>query len=164
MKYIMFSLLVFVFLSCEKYELPKSLSLSGEYRIDMVTYQTNDGVQSPTNLVFNPGNLYVNPYETFPMDSIYVGFTRMYLDYSVIRFSLNAYDTVNWGDKYFYDVYGSSKDELGYIEFECNGTKRIWKIISDGAESLVLSTTGQWSNASGGSNATTTLVLTRVGP
>ena len=163
-----FVLLVIVTLlfSCEKYELPTSLSLSGEYRIDMITYQNNDGVQSSTDLVFNPGNLYVNPNESFPMDSIEVGFTRLHLDYSVISFlpKLNSAGGKTWTKNYFYDVYGSTKQELGYIEFNCNGTKRVWKIINDGAESLVLATTGQWSNGSSGSNATTTLVLTRVGP
>ena len=83
MKKILHILSVLVLLtSCVKYAQPPLLSLSGEYRIDKITYENRDN--DDLNQVFYPGDLYVNESETKPLDSISVGFTRMALDYSVI--------------------------------------------------------------------------------
>lgn len=153
--------------SCVKYEQSKLLSLSGEYRIDKVTYEETDNTSSSNQMVFYPGQLYVNPSEVFPMDSIAVGFTEIHLDYSMIRFEpINNPDgSKTWTKEYYYYVYGQTTQyDLGYIQFDCNGSTRTFKIIDDGAESLVLRTTGTWSNGSSGSDVSVTLFLTRVGP
>jgi len=92
---------VLVFSSCMKYAEPKLLSLSGEYRIDKITYENRDN--SNLNQVFYPGDLYVNQSETKPLDSISVGFTRMALDYSVIYFSPNddpSTGSTTWSKKF----------------------------------------------------------------
>ncbi len=84
MKNTIYFLLLFVITSCVKYGEPKSLSLSGEYVIDKIVYanRNNDNLDR----VFYPGDNYVNPSETRPLDSISVGLTRLALDYSVIYF------------------------------------------------------------------------------
>ena len=85
MKNILFIILsVFVLSSCVKYAQPKLLSLSGEYVIDKIVYEDRDNDSSTS--VFYPGDLYVNPSETKPLDSIKVGITKLALDYSVIYF------------------------------------------------------------------------------
>jgi len=53
---------------------------------------------------------------------------------------------------------------LGYISFNYEGTKRVWKIIDDGLESLVIRTSGSYDYGNNTSGETTTMFLTRVGP
>ena len=151
--------------SCVKYAEPKLLSLSGEYRIDKITYENRD--DQSQNQVFYPGDLYVNPSETNPLDSILVGFTEMSMDYSVIYFdpTNNPNGTTTWGKKFTYYIQGHHNiNDLGYIVFDYDGTRRIWKIIDDGQESLVIRTSGSYDSGSNSSGETTTMFLTRVGP
>ena len=166
MKNIIYILLsLFVLTSCVKYGEPVSLSLSGEYVIDKITYDNRDNQSQ--NQVFYPGDLYVNPSETKPIDSIQVGFTKMALDYSVIYFNPtnNVDGSTTWNKKFTYYVQGhNSLYEYGYIVFDYDGTRRVWKIIDDGVESLVIRTSGSYDYGSGSGGETTTMLLTRVGP
>lgn len=151
--------------SCIKYAEPQLLSLSGEYRFDKITYENRD--DQSQNQVFYPGDLYVNPSETNPLDSIFVGFTEMSMDYSVIYFdpTNNPNGTTTWGKKFTYYIQGHHNiNDLGYIVFDYDGTRRIWKIIDDGQESLVIRTSGSYDSGSNSSGETTTMFLTRVGP
>ena len=151
--------------SCVKYAQPPLLSLSGEYRIDKITYENRDN--SSLNQVFYPGDLYVNESETKPIDSISVGFTRLALDYSIIYF--NPVDLpsggTTWSKKYTYYTHGQrSVYDYGYIVFNYDGTRRVWKILDDGVESLAIRTSGSYDSGSNTSGETTTMFLTRVGP
>ena len=168
MKKLFFVLMSVTFLtSCQKYSEPTSLSLSGEYVVDRVTYSKVDGSMSPGDTTYEPGTVYSNPNDIFPMDMINVGFTKWHFDYSVISFCPTPLPSgqVIWGQQYFYDIVGHlSIYDLGYIQFDINSSTRTFKIISDGYESLVLRTSGLWPGASSGSNESVTLYLTRVGP
>lgn len=157
--------LLFVFVSCVKYGEPKSLSLSGEYVIDKIVYEDRDNDSS--TIVFYPGDLYVNPSETKPIDSIKVGITKLALDYSVIYFDPTdtPSGTTTWGKKFTYYVQGHNNlYDLGYIVFDYDGTRRVWKIIDDGVESLVIRTSGSYDYGSNTSGEQTVMYLTRVGP
>jgi hypothetical protein len=165
----LFYFLVSVFLvtSCVKYTQPPLLSLSGEYRVDKMTYEQVDNTSSSNNMVYYPGDLYVNPNEVFPMDSVEVGFTRIHLDYSVISFKPvdNPDGSVNWTKQYFYYVHGqTSAYNFGYLQFDIDGSVRTFKIVDDADELLVLRSTGTWSSGSAGSDVSVTMFLTRVGP
>lgn len=158
---------IFLLTSCVKYEQPTLVSLSGEYRIDKVTYEEVDNTSSSNNMVYYPGDLYVNPSEKFPMDSIAVGFTRIHMDYSIMRFKPidNPDGSVTWTKEYYYYVHGQTTQyDLGYIQVDIDGSTRTFKIVDDGNETLVLRTTGTWANGNAGSNVSVTLLLTRVGP
>lgn len=166
-KSIYFILLVIGLTGCEVYEEPTLLSLSGEYRIDKITYEKVDNSPSTGYKVFLPGTTYINPTERFPMDTIVVGQTAWHFDYAEIR--MVPYRTQDgrtmWLKRYFYDIINhNSVYDLGYIEFNCEGSKRVFKIIDDGMESLTLRSTGQWGYANLGPNVQLTLQLTRVGP
>ena len=166
MKKILISFISLVLItSCVKYTQPPLLSLSGEYRIDKITYENRDN--SSLNQVFYPGDLYVNESETKPIDSISVGFTRLALDYSIIYF--NPVDLpsggTTWSKKYTYYTHGQrSVYDYGYIVFNYDGTRRVWKILDDGVESLAIRTSGSYDFGSNTSGETTTMFLTRVGP
>ena len=151
--------------SCVKYAQPPLLSLSGEYRIDKITYENRDN--SSFNQVFYPGDLYVNESETKPLDSISVGFTKLALDYSIIYFDpidLPSGGTT-WNKKFTYYTHGQrTVYDYGYIVFDYDGTRRVWKILDDQAESLVIRTSGSYDYGSNSGGETTTMFLTRVGP
>jgi len=166
MKHIFFILLsIFTLTSCLQYAEPKLLSLSGEYVIDKIVYEDRDNDSS--TVVFYPGDLYVNPSETKPLDSIKVGITKLALDYSVIYFDPTdtPSGTTTWGKKFTYTVHGNrSLYELGYIIFDYDGTRRVWKILDDQNESLTIRTSGSYDYGSNSSGEQTVMYLTRVGP
>lgn len=157
-----------VLTSCEKYDQPKLLSLSGEYVVDILTYQKNENSQNPEDSVYQPGSIFLNSNGSFPIDTINLGFTKWHFDYSVVSFCPNPTHTgrVNWEKQYFYEVYGQFfANDLGYIQFSTeSGSKKIFKIIDDGVESLTLRTTGRWIGGTMGPEETITIKLTRIGP
>jgi hypothetical protein len=70
-----------------------------------------------------------------------------------------------WTKQYLYGIINhNSNYELGYIDFNCEGSRRIFKILDDQSESLTLRSSGQWGYAEVGPNISITLHLTRIGP
>ena len=45
--------------------------------------------------------------------------------------------------------------------FDCEGTRRVWKILDDSNESVTIRTSGQWID---GTRKYVVLSLTRIGP
>lgn len=166
-KLLLLLMVIITFNSCEVYQEPTSLSLSGEYVIDKVTLLSTENTSNTGGTIFSPGSHYVNTYDSPPMDDIQVGFTRWHLDYSVISFYPipNGDGTTTWQRQYFYSVVGHNNIyDLGYIQFQINGSVRTFKILDDGFESLTLQTTGLWPYSNLGPNQIVTLHLTRIGP
>lgn len=160
-------LFLFVVTSCEVYQQPVLHSLSGEYVVDRITKHSTDNSTSTNELTFNPGDIYINPDDIFPMDSISVGFTRWHFDYSVISFFpyQNQNGQTVWQRQYWYEIVNhNSIYDLGYLKFQTNGSVRIFKILDDSAESITLRTTGLWPYANLGPNQLVTVHLTRIGP
>ena len=154
MKRLVFILAIIPFItSCLKYSEPKSLSLSGLYVIDKVT--TNDSTYSIGEVFCDSNDLIV---PTVGHTQYVVGDTLCEIDYSTIR--LNPIQGgLNWGKEYFYFVHGQrTAYDLGNIVFDCEGTRRIWKILDDSDESLTIripsNKDGNW----------VVLSLTRIGP
>lgn len=167
MKQLIVFLISFLFLvSCTKYTQPKLLSLSGEYRIDRITYEKVDNTDTTDYMVFYPGDLYVNPNEQNPFDTIQVGFTKVAFDYQMFFYNptLNPDGSTHWGNECGYSVRNESNSYLGNLELNINGSKKVFQIIADGLESMILRSTGQWAYGSSGPNESITLILTRVGP
>jgi hypothetical protein len=166
MKKILF-LLTSVIISCEVYQQPTLHSLSGEYVVDRITKHSTDNTTSTNDIIFYPGDMYINPDDIFPMDSISVGFTRWHLDYSVISFYpyQNQNGQTIWQRQYWYEIINhNSIYDLGYLKFQANGSVRIFKILDDSDESITLRTTGLWPYSNIGPNQSVTVHLTRVGP
>lgn len=162
-----FLLLIFVITSCELYEQPALHSLSGEYVVDRITKHSTENTMSTNELIFNPGDVYNNPDDIFPMDNIDVGFTRWHFDYSTISFLpyQNQNGQTVWQRQYWYDIVNHTNvHELGYLKFQVNGSVRIFKILNDSSESITLRTTGLWPYTNIGPNQLVTIHLTRVGP
>jgi hypothetical protein len=166
-KLLLLLLVIITFNSCEVYQEPTLLSLSGEYVITKVTLLSTENTSNTGGTIFSPGSNYVNPYDSQPMDNIQVGFTRWHFDYSIISFYPipNGDGTTTWQRQYFYSIIGHNNIyDLGYIQFNINGSVRTFKILDDGFESLTLQTTGLWPYSNIGPNQIVTLYLTRIGP
>jgi hypothetical protein len=165
MKKLIFILLITPFItSCLKYSQPKSLSLSGEYVIDKITYQETDGEPSPQDSTYLTGSVYYDNTDIPSLDTIIVGETKLHMDYSMIRFdpTQNQFGGTDWHTEYTYFVHGQvTSYDLGSIKFNCEGTVRFWKILDDSDESLTVRTSGQWVD---GTRKSVVLSLTRIGP
>lgn len=167
MKKIILILLIVVNYSCERYEQPTLLSLSGEYIIDAISIKSNNGFSTYHDSLYFPPSIYINRNEDFPMDTIRVGKTIWHFDYSVISICSNPNPNyINyWNFRNFYDVINhQSNYNLGYIRFYCNGEERIFRILEDGFESLTLESSPQWGFAILPPGATMILYLRRIGP
>jgi hypothetical protein len=167
MKTIFKLLIVLISLSsCIKYTQPKLLSLSGEYRIDKITYEKIDNTDTSDYMVFYPGDMYVNQNEQNPFDTIYVGFTKMAFDYQMFFYNptLTPSGSTHWANKCGYSVRNQTNNYLGNLIIDINGTRRVFNIIDDGLETLVLRSSGQWSYGSSGPDESITIFMTRVGP
>jgi hypothetical protein len=59
--------------SCEVYQEPTLLSLSGEYVISKITVVSTENTTNLSGTIYNPGSHYVNTYDIFPLDDIQDG-------------------------------------------------------------------------------------------
>lgn len=159
-------LLIFSLSSCSKYVEPSLLSLSGEYRVDKITYEQTDNTINNNEMVFYPGDMYINPNDSHPFDTIPVGFYKMHFDYTIVRFSpqQNMDGSTTWTEQYFYNVYNQTTNYGGDLTIDMNGSKRIFTIVEDGFEYIILRSKGAWFSGSSGPNESITLFLTRTGP
>lgn len=168
MKTLLFIITSIIVLSCEKYTQPKFVDITGKYVVDRITVFNYENSADPNNKTYNPGDFFIDSDESFPMDSIYVGFTTWDFNYQSVSFSHYTLPTgqVKWYDSYYYYFTSQNNaDELGYLNIMLdNGNKRVFKLIDDGLENTTLRTTGQWANGPAGSAKTVTIYLTRIGP
>lgn len=154
-----------IFISCEKYEQPTTLTLSGTYTISKVVAKDNND-----NLtIFLPSDTFINNVGNIndtiwrPLnrrDTIFVGETKWSFDYSKIYMK-----NVNniWQKQYYYFTYWQTNYDYGYIEFNTENGMQVFKILDDGIESLTLQVSNEWNN--GNTNyQILTLHLTRIGP
>lgn len=155
-----------LFVSCEKYTQPSAGNLQGEYVIDIITFQKIDNNVTTDDTTYYPGSLYINPDEIYPMDTVKLGFTTWRFDYNIISMApvLDGFGRKIWTKQYYIDMTSSSGWEVGYIEFMCEGTKRIFRVIDRQPESMTLRSSGQWPFANLGEKQEITLQLSRVGP
>jgi hypothetical protein len=132
-KLLLIVLSLVVLSSCLKYAEPPLLSLSGLYVIDKIT--TNDTTYNIGDTLMDVNDILLPTLDT----SLYiVGDTLFEMDYSMIRFS-PIQGGLNWEKEYYYYASGQRNVyDFGYIKFDCEGTRRIWKILDDGFESLTI--------------------------
>lgn len=156
MKKILFLFIISISLfSCEVYEEPTYPTLSGEYQIDYVT------VEDSTNGSFVPSDTLVLNDDSFPIDTVFVGFTKIKFSNDRIFFNpiLNQYNQTEWLDEFFYVTRNYEYHGFGFIIAEINGETFTFDIVEDGLERIVLRTDN---NCFFGEKYTFT--LTMVGP
>ena len=145
--------LITILTSCEKYEQPSTLTLSGAYVIDRIVL--NDS----SNSVLSSPDIFINNNSTI-IDTILLGSTKWAFDNS--KFYMK-YVNNRWQKTYYYFSYWQTNYDYGYIEIETENGGFVFKILDDGIESLILKTTGQWNNNIS-DYETLTIYLVRTGP
>lgn len=153
--------------SCIKYEEPTLVSLSGEYVIDKIVVNTNEGPNSASDTTYLPGDVFINENDTFPLDYIEVGQTKWHFDYSVVSFLpyVNPAGQLEWSEQFFYGLIPAySQYDLGYIDINLMERRLVLKVVDDSAESLTFRTTGQWVFPNLWEESSMTIHMTRVGP
>lgn len=146
MKIILPSFIIFLLFACTKYSQPSEPKLSGEWQIDLIEYFRIEDGDTIDNLIYLPGDLYTNPNDNSPLDSMAPGFTRFHMDYSMISFQpkLIYGGRTIWSEQYFYHVTEVSHICPGFIKFKYNDIKQIWKVKQSGYTNLILELKGQW--------------------
>jgi hypothetical protein len=155
------------FTSCYRYEEPSLVSLSGEYIIDKIVVNINEGPNSGIDTTYLPGDIFINENDTFPLNHIDVGHTKWHFDYSVVSFLpyVNQAGQTEWSEQFFYGLIPAyNQYDLGYVDINLMERRLILKIVDDSAESLTFRTTGQWVFPNIWEESSITLHMTRVGP
>ena len=154
------------FVACEVYEEPSYPTLSGTYKVEFVSTTGQNLLSGEiTDTLITSGTFKLkNPIE--PFDELDIG-ERISFDYSKIY---GGYYLSNLGDDWYYDFhYWVHQDlatrEYRRIEIDYFNTKRIFTIIEDGIDYLILSSSGQWEDGSpNGTFSDFTVHLERIGP
>ena len=143
------------------------LSLSGEYIIDKIVVNTNEGPNSASDTIYLPGDIFINENDTFPLNYIEVGQTKWHFDYSVVSFLpyVNSAGQLEWSEQFFYGLIPTyNQYDLGYIDINLMERRLVLKVVDDSAESLTFRTTGQWIFPNLWEESSMTIHMTRVGP
>ncbi len=170
--FIFFSLLFLI--SCKKYEQPSEPRLNGRWRIDKVIYQRINGNDTIDKLYYFTGDQYFAQNEDSPLDSINVGFTEFAMDNSSIYFNSSPTfaGNIKWKDVFFYSLSGVNFSFPGFISFQTEKEKKVWKVAYSGFENAILQLRGQWNPNSLGLYECQTatnyddvqIYITRIGP
>ncbi len=162
------------FVSCIKYKQPTEPRLSGRWRIDKVIYQRINGEDTVDQQYYLPGDQYIAPNDDSPLDSIKVGFTQFAMDYSRIYFKPHPTfaGKINWEDEFIYTVSEVNFTFPGFISFDSDSTKNVWRVVYSDFENATLQLRGPWNPNSLGFYAIQgaenyddlQINITRVGP
>jgi hypothetical protein len=170
MKYLIFSIFVFLLYGCEKYvtEIP-TITLSGKYVVSMLEV-TNVDQNMTKDSLYTLGSTYKNKSLPKPFDSIKVNNFYLHFDYSYVSMNLLGVTPDGrdvWDPKYknmFYNNFGGSPYNFGYIRIELPTTSVYFKIENDDLELLQLTGLENWPLGKVGSKEQVTFLLRRVGP
>jgi hypothetical protein len=132
--------------SCVKYAQPSHPVLSGQWRIDELEYMRIESGDTSNQIIYSPGDVYLNDTDQFPIDSIAVGFTKLSMDYASIRFCpVQQFDgSIEWLKPYFYSVTEVNYSFPGFLCFETEFGNNVWKIILTENENMILQLKGDW--------------------
>ena len=158
--------LCLIFTSCEKFDSPNAENLRGEYVIDKITFQKVDNTVSSDDSTYYPGSVFENPDDLYPLNKIQVGYDKWRFDYNIISMAPveDGSGGKVWTKQYYIDVSSYSGFENGYLIFNFEGTRRVFRVVDRQIELLILRSSGHWPFGSAGSNRQITITLTRVGP
>lgn len=154
------------FSGCEVYEEPTYPTLSGTYKVEFITATGQNLLTGQViDTMYTSGTFELkDPIE--PFDRLDIG-ERISFDYSRMY---GGYYTSNLGDDWEYSFnYWVYQDlvtmEYRRIEISYFNTKRVFTIVADGVDYLILSSSGQWEDGSPEKTFTDfTMHLERIGP
>jgi hypothetical protein len=140
-------LIVFVLFGCEKYTQPSEPKIQGQWQISRIDFYRIENEDTINELHYYPGDLFVLPNEQHPLDSVIVGTSyfacsgaEIFLKPSFIYGGATSYQK-----RYFYSIYEVNYEYPGFLVFNSENRKNVWKIISsEYVSGLLLQLKGQW--------------------
>ena len=152
MKYLFILSLIFIFYSCKKYGLPSEPKIQGKWLITRADFYRIENKDTVSEIHFYPGDLFIMPNENTPLDTINIGTTSF--SCSGVEILFNPYFGYSgrtlFKNRYFYSVSEVNFDHPGFMSFETEMRKNVWKIIyTDYWSGMLLQLKGQWDQNSG---------------
>ena len=146
-KFFYISLFILVFFSCEKYSQPSEPKIQGQWLITRVDFYRIENDDTLKEYHYYPGDVFILPNENTPLDTIIVGTTSF--SCSGVEFYFNPYfiygGATSYKNRYFYSVTEVNYDFPGFVYFNSEKRKNVWKIISsEYISGLFLQLKGQW--------------------
>jgi hypothetical protein len=145
-------ILLFFIFSCKKYDQPSEPKIQGQWlvtRIDFYRIESNDTINE---LHFYPGELFILQNEKTPLDTIRVGETFFSCSGAEIFFDpyFGFGGRTYYNKHYFYSITEVNYNYPGFISFDTELRRNVWKIIyTDYLYGMLLQTKGQWDQNSG---------------
>ena len=165
------SVLVLSLFSCEaEFDLPTYPTLSGTYVVSYVSVVGQNLITGELiNERYDIGDTYSLSNPLGPFDEFDVGFELIHFTYAKMYggHHPNGNGGQTWDDEYLYNTYQDlvTGEYRRIILDDYEGTRRVYNIIQDGVDYLILSNSGQWESVSPeGTFTKFTIYLDRVGP
>ena len=138
--------IIFTMYACEKYSLPSEPKIQGQWQINRIDYYRIEEKDTVDELHYYPGDVFVLPNENCPLDTINVGQT--YFSCSGIEILLNPYfgygGRTYYSNRYFFSISEVNYDYPGFMSFETEKRRNVWKIIHTDYSGMLLQMKGQW--------------------
>lgn len=155
-----------LFSGCEVYDEPTYPTLSGTYKVEFISATGQNLLTGEVidTMITMGGFELKDAIE--PFDRLEIG-ERIHFDYGRVY---GGYYLTNLGDDWEYQFTYSVYQDLATMEWrriEINyfNTKRVFTIVADGIDYLILSSSGQWEDGSPEKTFTDfTMHLERIGP
>ena len=140
-----------IFYSCKKYSQPSEPKLQGQWLVTRVDFYRIENKDTMDEIHYYPGDLFILPNENNPLDTIQVG--SSYFSCSGVEILFNPYfgygGRTYFQNRYFYTVSEVNFDYPGFMSFDSENRKNVWKIIyTDYAAGMLLQLKGQWNQNS----------------
>lgn len=146
MRLLSFISVFYILYSCEKYSQPSEPKIQGQWQVTRVDFYRIEDSDTINELHYYPGDLFVLPNENNPLDTINVGQTFFACSGAEILF--NPYfgygGRTNYKKRYFYTISEVNFEYPGFISFDTEKNRNVWKIIYTDYSGMLLQMKGQW--------------------
>ena len=136
----------FIFYSCKKYSQPSEPKIQGQWLVTHIDFYRIEDADTINELHYYPGDVFILPNENCPLDTINIGQT--YFTFSGIEVLLNPYfgygGRTFYKNNYFFSVTEVNYDYPGFISFDTDKRRNVWKIIYTDYSGMLLQLKGQW--------------------
>jgi len=146
------SIIIYLVFSCEKYTQPSEPKIQGQWLISRIDFYRIENEDTIKEIHYYPGDVFILPNENSPLDTVLVGST--YFACSGVEFYFDPYfiygGATSYKNRYFYSITEVNYDFPGFVYFNSEKRKNVWKIISsEYISGLLLQLKGQWDPKSG---------------
>ncbi len=146
MRLLLFISVLSIFYSCKKYSRPSEPKIQGQWQITLVDFYRIEDSDTVNELHYYPGEMFVLPDENNPLDTINVGQTFFSCSGAEILFKpyFGYGGRTFYSNSYFYTISEVNFEYPGFISFDTEKRRNVWKIIYTDYSGMLLQMKGQW--------------------